>query len=202
MAIQAAYNDVRAFHLAFNHPAPTEAVLQPFDRAKKRANWLDEEAGELREAGQLDAQADACLDGLYFNLGGLVECGAEHEVYQLIYPTWKIRPHSMSNERAMVYAKAMEGAATELREAIDREEQVDAYLFGLDLNMDALAELGVNWKPLFDIVHGANMSKLHDIDGVKAPVYHPDGKVKKPEGWQAPEPQLQAEIARQIDAAT
>lgn len=52
--------------------------------------------------------------------------------------------------------------------------------------------MGVNPQPLFDIVQKANMSKLFP-DG-KPHYREEDGKVIKPEGWEAPEPQLKKEI--------
>ncbi len=209
MSILDAYDDVRAFHVAFNHPAPEQVSTQPADRATKRTNWIDEEATEFTDAKTLEDQIDACLDGLYFNLGGLVECGARGELvdYETMEPHHIVRSADqpkigkLNDSVVGVYTKEMHEAADDLRaDAGESEVQVDCYLSGLDLNLEALALLGVAWKPLFDIVHGANMAKLWDVDGVKTAVYHPDGKVKKPAGWTAPEPQLMAEILRQVDA--
>lgn len=146
MSLSKAFHAVRAFHRAFNHPAPDYPTVQPTDRAAKRGKWINEEVGELVEAStreltpeyteidKITDQADAYLDQIYFGLGGLVE-------------------------------------------------------------------LGVNPSPLFDIINDANMAKLHRIDGELVAVYHPDGKVKKPAGWTAPEPLLRAEVERQIRAA-
>lgn len=56
--------------------------------------------------------------------------------------------------------------------------------------------MGVQPQPLFDIVQEANMAKLGP-DG--KPIYREsDGKIMKPEGWEAPEPKLAAEIEKQI----
>jgi predicted HAD superfamily Cof-like phosphohydrolase len=57
-----------------------------------------------------------------------------------------------------------------------------------------LVELGIKPEALWNIVQNANMAKLHDGKAV----YHPDGKVKKPDDWQEPEPLLRAEVERQI----
>ena len=55
--------------------------------------------------------------------------------------------------------------------------------------------MGVEPQPLFDIVQEANMAKL-GADG--KPIYREsDGKIMKPEGWEAPEPKLEAEIENQ-----
>jgi predicted HAD superfamily Cof-like phosphohydrolase len=45
-------------------------------------------------------------------------------------------------------------------------------------------------------VQTANMAKLGE-DG--KPIYGEDGKVKKPDGWLAPEPLLDKEIKRQME---
>lgn len=61
--------------------------------------------------------------------------------------------------------------------------------------------INVNPDLLFDIVHNANMGKLFP-DG--KPQYNENGKIIKPDDWQekyAPEPFLEAEIQRQIEAA-
>lgn len=58
--------------------------------------------------------------------------------------------------------------------------------------------MGVEPQQHFDIVMDANMAKLGP-DG--KPIYREgDGKIMKPEGWEAPEPKLAAEIKRQMEA--
>jgi predicted HAD superfamily Cof-like phosphohydrolase len=92
--------------------------------------------------------------------------------------------------------------ATYADDPIDRlTEQADAYLDIIYFAVGGLVELGVMPQPLFDIVQNANMAKLHNIDGELVPQYHPDGKVKKPEGWVEPQPLIRAEIERQIAEA-
>jgi energy-coupling factor transport system permease protein len=56
---------------------------------------------------------------------------------------------------------------------------------------------GVNPQPLFDIVQDANMAKLWE-DGKPRYDENNGGKIKKPEGWEAPEPKLLAEIKKQM----
>lgn len=58
---------------------------------------------------------------------------------------------------------------------------------------------GVNPQPLFDIVQDANMSKLW-ADGKPRYDENNGGKIKKPEGWEAPEPKLTKEIENQRSA--
>jgi predicted HAD superfamily Cof-like phosphohydrolase len=70
-----AYFDVHDFHRTFDHPRNTRPVLQPAERVSARADWLDEEVTELREATTIAEQADAYIDIIYFAMGGLVEMG-------------------------------------------------------------------------------------------------------------------------------
>ena len=79
MSIDRAWEDVRAFHLAFGHSAPEAPELLHADIVAKRAAWIEEEAEELREAGTIAEQADAFIDIIYFALGGLVNLGVRPE---------------------------------------------------------------------------------------------------------------------------
>lgn len=71
------YADVHAFHAAFDHPASFRPVLQEETRRLARADWLQEEVDELREATSIMLQADAYIDLIYFAVGGLVEMGID-----------------------------------------------------------------------------------------------------------------------------
>lgn len=86
----------------------------------------------------------------------------------------------------------------ELQGAKTIVDQADAYIDIIYFAVGGLVELGIDPGPLWDIVQSANMAKLGP-DG--QPIYHLDGKVKKPEGWEAPEPKLLAEVERQIASA-
>lgn len=77
MAIDRAWQDVRAFHLAFSHPAPDAPTLMDPGAAERRAAWIEEEAQELREATTIEGQADAFIDVIYFAVGGLVNLGVQ-----------------------------------------------------------------------------------------------------------------------------
>ena len=79
MGIDKAWEDVRAFHLAFGHPAPEGPELLHADLVHRRAGWIEEEADELREAPTIADQADAFIDIIYFALGGLVNLGVRPE---------------------------------------------------------------------------------------------------------------------------
>ncbi|HLK26472.1 MAG TPA: hypothetical protein VKT30_17580 [Caulobacteraceae bacterium] len=75
MSLDEAFDDVRAFHVAFGAPIGLGPSALARDRVLGRAAWIEEEAQELREATTLAEQADAFIDVIYFALGGLVEMG-------------------------------------------------------------------------------------------------------------------------------
>ena len=75
--IDLAWEDVRAFHLAFGSPAPDAPAALDRDKVLRRAAWIEEEAQELREAATIAEQADAFIDAIYFAIGGLVEMGIQ-----------------------------------------------------------------------------------------------------------------------------
>lgn len=70
-----AYNQVRQFHNAFNHPVANTPTFMDAERAKARASWVVEEVNEFLAAETVVDQADACIDAIYFLLGNLVEIG-------------------------------------------------------------------------------------------------------------------------------
>jgi len=70
-----AWEQVRQFQLAFNHPAQDTPTLLDAERGTKRMNWIKEEVQEFLEAETIVDQADAMIDVIYFALGTLVEMG-------------------------------------------------------------------------------------------------------------------------------
>ena len=84
--LNAAYVDVRQFHLVFGHPVADSPTLQNADRANARADWMAEEVQELRDAATIAEQVDAYIDVIYFAFGGLVEIGVEPSaVWELVH---------------------------------------------------------------------------------------------------------------------
>lgn len=75
MKLDQLMTDVRLFHHTFGHPIGQEPTLLSEECASRRADWLEEEARELREAKTIYEQADAFIDSIYFAIGGLVELG-------------------------------------------------------------------------------------------------------------------------------
>lgn len=77
--------NVIAFHKALAPELIAKVPrLQPVERRNARANWLIEEANELREAETIYDQADAYIDSIYFAIGGLVDLGVDPQ------PLWDI----------------------------------------------------------------------------------------------------------------
>jgi len=77
MSLNDAFNQVREFHIAFNHICPERPQLLPEERMAKRYNWMLEELEEFRNANSIHDQADAMVDLIYFALGTLVEMGVK-----------------------------------------------------------------------------------------------------------------------------
>ena len=81
----------------------------------------------------------------------------------------------------------------ELLDAGSIIEQADALVDAIYYLCDCAVKHGLNLDPLFEIVHRANMEKLVDGKAMK----DNRGKVLKPEGWVAPDEDLQLELERQ-----
>lgn len=106
------------------------------------------------------------------------------------------KPVMQSLAKANVRAQWIKEECEELVDARTLVDQADAYIDVIYFAVGGLVELGVYPHGLWDIVQRANMAKLGP-DG--KPIKDATGKTRKPEGWVAPEPQLAAEIARQIE---
>lgn len=111
------------------------------------------------------------------------------------------KPTMLTEERIMKRNSWMQEECQEMLEAKTLEDQVDAAIDKLYFALGDLVELGVKPNNLLRIVQRANMGKLHNVDGKLIPVYKEDGKIKKPDDWEAkfaPEEKLKEEIARQF----
>lgn len=70
-----AYEQVRAFHIAFGHPVAKAPAPMEQRRRKERAGWIEEEMVEFIKADTLVDQCDAITDLMYFAIGTMVELG-------------------------------------------------------------------------------------------------------------------------------
>lgn len=85
----------------------------------------------------------------------------------------------------------------ELLDAKTVTDVADAITDIIYIALGTAVEHGIDIEPVFTIVQDANMAKLGP-DG--EPMYHPNGKIAKPDGWQRPEPLIEEEIKRQMNA--
>lgn len=108
-------------------------------------------------------------------------------------------PVNLTDERAITRSGWMLEELEEFTTAETVVDRADAMIDLIYFALGTLVEMGVRPGRLFEIVQAANMAKLH-ADG--KPRYRADNKVIKPEGWVAPEPQIAAEIERQMQNAT
>lgn len=117
-----------------------------------------------------------------------------HDFHRVFSHPANFTPTLQPDDRRLARADWIAEEVQELRDATTLEDQADAYIDILYFAVGGMVELGINPGPLWDIVHGANMAKVQPDGSVKR---REDGKIVKPEGWQAPDELLRAEIARQ-----
>lgn len=108
------------------------------------------------------------------------------------------KPKMLTPERLAFRHTLLQEEVDETKNAKTLKDLADGITDTIYIALGTAVEAGIEIEPIFQIVQNANMSKL--VDG--KPLYHPNGKVAKPEGWEAPEPKIQAEIDRQIHNAT
>lgn len=73
--IDRAYEDVKAFQIAFGNPVAKRPCILTGHEKERRIEWMREEIEELVAADSVVEQADAIIDLLYFAFGYLVEMG-------------------------------------------------------------------------------------------------------------------------------
>lgn len=88
----------------------------------------------------------------------------------------------------------------EIRDATTIAGQADGFIDMIYFALGGLDEMGLDPSPIWDIVHAANMAKRQPDGSVSR---HPvTGKTLKPADWLDPGPLIDAEIERQIAAAS
>jgi predicted HAD superfamily Cof-like phosphohydrolase len=102
-------------------------------------------------------------------------------------------PTRLSREAVAFIREMVNDEMEELAAADSAVDQADALVDAIYYICDCAVRHGMNLDPLFAIVHQANMGKV--VDGKV--IRREDGKILKPQGWQAPEPLLEEEMARQ-----
>lgn len=105
------------------------------------------------------------------------------------------RPAIMSPTRVQDRARWLDEEVAEFRSARSLAEQADAMVDLIYFALGTMVEMGVDAKPLFRIVHEANMRKLW-ADG--KPRFGDGGKVMKPSSWSDPGHLITSELNRQL----
>ncbi|MEK5058617.1 hypothetical protein BK126_03110 [Paenibacillus sp. FSL H7-0326] len=116
--------------------------------------------------------------------------------FELLAACRRMKNGNISSE-VMKRASWMLEELIEFMQAENTYEQVDALTDLIYFAVGTFTLMGIKPEPFFDIVHAANMGKLHE-DG--KPRYDKQGKIVKPNGWQAkyaPEPKIINELRRQ-----
>lgn len=103
-------------------------------------------------------------------------------------------PYLLDENEVNFITKMVNDELKELKDAKTVIDQADALVDAIYYICDMACRKGINLDPLFEIVHGANLEKI--VDGKV--IRRPDGKIMKPEGWQAPEPLLIKAINDQV----
>lgn len=101
------YEDVREFHLAFNHPVGLEPNALDADLVEKRVKWMREEIDEFVEAaenGDIVEMYDAMIDLDYFCKGTLVAMGTAPEPgWQAVHRANMAKLHDVDGTPTAVY---------------------------------------------------------------------------------------------------
>lgn len=86
MSINKEFRKVKEFHESFSHPVSESPILLKKERVSKRYSWMLEEIDEFSEAIDIQEQADAMIDLIYFALGTLVEMGVKpKELFGIVH---------------------------------------------------------------------------------------------------------------------
>ena len=102
-ALNVLFYAVREFHKTFDQPAPDVPTMQTPDLVARRGDWIVEEKEEVAEATTVEDQADGYIDGIYFNLGGLVELGVlPGELLELAHKANMAKRHTIDGKLTVV----------------------------------------------------------------------------------------------------
>ncbi len=77
MKLNNALEDVKKFHVVFEHPIANKPQRMSKERKEARLKWMREELTEFEVAGTIEDEIDAMGDEIYFCLGTAVEMGID-----------------------------------------------------------------------------------------------------------------------------
>jgi predicted HAD superfamily Cof-like phosphohydrolase len=101
------------------------------------------------------------------------------------------KPHTGKVNREFIIRMVMD-ELEELKNAQDETEEVDALLDAAYYIFDHLAKTGLDIRPVWKLIHEANMSKFGPGGYISQ-----DGKWMKPPGFVPPDDKIREEIKRQ-----
>lgn len=163
-------NQVLEFHQLFNHPTSDKPKSMELERAINRAIWTAEES--IAEF----LHASSSNEKEYREAMSEFLDGLEKAFLKQLE-----KPFPQNEEERIV---AQSDALTDS----------DYFIKG------SFVEIGVDEEPIFDIVQGANLSKLFtDENGNKYAKYREDGKILKSPEFYSPEPFIKEEVLRQLN---
>ncbi len=144
---------------------------------------------KMRTVKMSDEQIHTLLESVPEQSRNYLYYGDVKEFHQAFgHPVAQVQD-KLGAERVAARAEWMQEEVREFMAAQTMLDQADAIIDLLYFAFGTLVEMGVSCPyTLFKAVHEANMAKLWP-DG--KPHYRDDGKVRKPEGWEGPEPVLQ-----------
>ncbi|MBJ8326417.1 Cof-type HAD-IIB family hydrolase [Streptococcus pacificus] len=181
------------FGLVHLYPSQTfKSSDENFNKVKDFHQLMDGETRKVPKAYSLEQAS--------YRSGFKIE-----EIVEFLYATSQGNNQDFKKAMVDLHGAIDEAAKKVARKPFEGESivgQVDALTDLLYFTYGSFVLMGVDPKPFFDTVHGANMGKIFP-DG-KAhfdPVTH---KILKPDNWEerfAPEPAIKRELDRQIQKA-
>lgn len=165
------YEQVKEFHVAFNHPVADKPTPLSLERVTDRSNWTAEEVvAEI-----------------------LQQSSNNEEEFLQAYKSFLI-----GLEKAVQKSLKEEYNTNDIDKLVG---QADALTDGLYFILGSFVEMGLKPDALFDIVQSANMSKLFTApDGTKYAKYREeDGKILKSPEFFPPEEKLKEEVLLQLN---
>lgn len=125
VGLDVALAEVLKFHTSFGHPVADKPTMLTPERAAKRSGWtVDEVQREFLEAETLEDQVDAIMDGIYFQLGTLVEMGIVHPqaLFNIIQNANMAKLHADGKPRYFADGKVMKPIGWVAPEALLKAE--------------------------------------------------------------------------------
>jgi energy-coupling factor transport system permease protein len=191
-----AYNEVKKFHQAFNHPVGDCPTPLDFETRMRRGLWILEEVIEGIVSASVHKQ---------IGLLKQIPEGQEGDLEVMVF-------NELEDVVARIYVAAQLGTRKAAENILDKihpeydnnlwlkdlKDQVDADVDVLYFTLGNLVQMGVKPQKIFEAVQKANMGKLHE-DG--KPRYDPanGNKIVKPATWKSPDEDIEAELLTQMN---